>query len=94
MSNVRSHGFCLAVLLRADMRRASSGGHAHFRAYLRDEAISVPNKSLSSSTNIETNPKNMPTNFEHKRERLKPKLDNVAKPENQVDKLTDSKGPE
>ena len=44
----------------------------------------------SFTTNIETIPKNMSTNFELKR--LKPKLDTVEKPENRVHKLTDSNG--
>ena len=45
-----------------------------------------PTKSLA--TNIGTIPKNMPTNFQPKR--LKLKLDIVEKPENRVHKLTDS----
>ena len=40
--------------------------------------------------NIGTIPKNMPTNFQLKR--LKLKLDIVEKPENRVHKLTDSNG--
>ena len=69
-------------------RCANSGAHAHFGAYLRDEAIS--NKILSYERNIRTIPKNMPTNFQLKR--LKLKLDIVEKPENRVHKLTDSNG--
>ena len=45
-----------------------------------------PTESLAM--NIETIPKNMPTNFQPKR--LKLKLDIVEKPGNRVHKLTDS----
>ena len=48
----------------------------------------LPTESLA--TNIGTIPKNMPTNFQLKR--LKLKLDIVEKPENRVHKLTDSNG--
>ena len=48
-------------------------------------------KSLATNiTNIRTIPKNMPTNFQLKR--LKLKLDIVEKPENRVHKQTDSNG--
>ena len=48
-----------------------------------------PTESLAMlATNIGTIPKNMPTNFQPKR--LKLKLDIVEKPENRVHKLTDS----
>ena len=47
-----------------------------------------PTESLAM--NIGTIPKNMPTNFQPKR--LKLKLDIVEKPENRVHKLTDSNG--
>ena len=45
------------------------GAHAHFGANLRDEAI--PNNAKSFSTNIGTILKNMPTNFELKRLKVK-----------------------
>ena len=48
-------------------------------------------RTKSLATNIRTIPKNMPTNFQLKR--LKLKLDIVEKPENRVHKLTDSNGP-
>ena len=48
--------------------------------------IIIPTESLAM--NIGTIPKNMPTNFQPKR--LKLKLDIVEKPENRVHKLTDS----
>ena len=47
-------------------------------------------RTKSLATNIGTIPKNMPTNFQLKR--LKLKLDIVEKPENRVHKLTDSNG--
>ena len=47
-------------------------------------------RTKSLATNIRTIPKNMPTNFQLKR--LKLKLDIVEKPENRVHKLTDSNG--
>ena len=47
-------------------------------------------RSKFFGTNIGTIPEKTPTNFEPKR--LKPKLDNVEKPENRVHKLTDSNG--
>ena len=47
-------------------------------------------RSKSLATNIGTIPKNMPTNFQLKR--LKLKLDIVKKPENRVHELTDSNG--
>ena len=56
---------------------ANSGAHAHFGAYLRDEAIL--NKILCYEH------WNYP-----KLKRLKLKLDIVEKPENRVHKLTDS----
>ena len=65
---------------------ANYGTHAYFGANLRDEAI----RTKSFGTNIRTIPKNMPTNFELKRYKLK--LDIVEKPENRVHKLTDSNG--
>ena len=45
-------------------------------------------RTKSLATNIRTIPKNMPTNFQLKR--LKLKLDIVEKPENRVHELTDS----
>ena len=47
-------------------------------------------RTKSLATNIRTIPKNMPTNFQLKR--LKLKLDIVEKPKNRVHKLTDSNG--
>ena len=47
-------------------------------------------RTKSLATNIGTIPKNMPTNFQLKR--LKLKIDIVEKPENRVHKLTDSNG--
>ena len=66
---------------------ANSGAHAHFGAYLRDEAIS--NKILGYK-HWNYPKEHMPTNFQLKR--LKLKLDIVEKPENRVHKLTDSNG--
>ena len=47
-------------------------------------------RTKSLATSMGTIPKNMPTNFQLKR--LKLKLDIVEKPENRVHKLTDSNG--
>ena len=45
-------------------------------------------KSLAANIGIIS--RNIPTNFELKRLKVKPKLDIVEKPENRVHKLTDS----
>ena len=69
---------------------ANSGAHAHF-AYLRVSAricATKQSRTKSLATNIGTIPKNMLTNFQLKR--LKLKLDIVEKPENRVHKMTDS----
>ena len=63
---------------------ASSCAHAHLARICATKHY--PTKSLAM--NIGTIPKNMPTNFQPKR--LKLKLDIVEKPENRVHKLTDS----
>ena len=56
----------------------NSGAHAHFGAYLREEAIlNNEHWTKSLAMNIGTISKNMPTNFQLKRTRLKLKLDIV-----------------
>ena len=65
---------------------ANSCAYAHLARICATKQL--PTESLA--TNIGTIPKNMPTNFQLKR--LKLKLDIVEKPENRVHKLTDSNG--
>ena len=58
------------------------------RAVIAHICATKQSETKSLGTNIGTIPKNMLTNFELKQ--LKPKLDIVKKPENQVHELTDS----
>ena len=71
-------------------RDARIPARTHILARICAMKQSKQSRTKSLATNIRTIPKNMPTNFQLKR--LKLKLDIVEKPENRVHKLTDSNG--
>ena len=79
------------MFVAKDFARRRFLAHAHFPARMHILARICVTKHYpieSLAMNIGTIPKNMPTNFQPKR--LKLKLDIVEKPENRVHKLTDS----
>ena len=88
-SNVCTKGFCSFIcsglLRRADLRQ---NVRARRNSRISARRSNPKQNPLVVGTNIGTIPKNMLTNFELKQ--LKPKLDIVKKPENQVHELTDS----